>query len=51
MIYDPNEKGIMESWFTAPVEMAWIYEILFYQVVIVVVKDKNRCTIKDTMLI
>ena len=30
-------------------EKAWIYEILFYQVVIVMVKDKNRCTIKDTI--
>ena len=36
------------SWFIAPVVKAWIYEILFYQVVIVMVKDKNRCTIKGT---
>ena len=30
-------------------EKAWFYEILFFQVVIVIVKDKNRFTIKDTM--
>ena len=35
----------------APTEKAWICEILFYQVAIVMVKDKNRCTIKDTMSI
>ena len=33
----------------APKEKAWICEILFYQVAIVMLKDKNRCTIKDTM--
>ena len=27
-------------------EKAWFYEILFFQVVIVMVKDKKRCTIK-----
>ena len=32
-------------------EKAWFYEILFFQVVIVMVKDKKRCTIKDTMSI
>ena len=32
-------------------EKAWNYEILFYQVVIAMVKDKNRCTIKDTRLV
>ena len=32
-------------------EKAWIHEILFYQAVIVMVKDENRCTIKDTMSI
>ena len=30
-------------------EKAWFYEILFFQVVIVILKDKKRCTIKDTM--
>ena len=34
-----------------PTEKAWICEILFYQVAIVMVKDKNRCTMKDTMSI
>ena len=34
-----------------PTEKAWICEILFYQVAIVMVKDKNRCTVKDTMSI
>ena len=32
-----------------PTEKAWICEILFYQVANVMIKDKNRCTIKDTM--
>ena len=39
------------SWFIVPKEKAWIYEILFYQVVMVMVKDKYRCTIKDTVSI
>ena len=30
---------------------AWFYEIFFFQVVIVMVKDKERCTIKYTMSI
>ena len=30
-----------------PTKKAWICEILFYQVAIVLVKDKNRCTMKD----
>ena len=34
-----------------PTEKAWICEILFYQVAIAMVKDKNRCTMKDTMSI
>ena len=34
-----------------PIEKAWIHEILFHQVVIVMVKDENRCTIKHTMSI
>ena len=29
-------------------EKAWFYEILFFQVIIVMVKDKNRYIIKDT---
>ena len=29
----------------------WLYEILFFQMVIAMVKDKKRCTIKDTMSI
>ena len=54
MVYDPNEKKLWPQWniplwFIAPMEKACIYEILFYQVVIVMVKDKNRCTIKDTI--
>ena len=32
-------------------EKAWFCETLFFQVVIVMVKDKKRCTIKDTMSI
>ena len=32
-------------------EKALIYKILPYQVVIVMVKDKNRCTIKDIRLV
>ena len=32
-------------------EKAWFYEILFFQVVIVMVKDIKRCTIKDTLSI
>ena len=35
----------------APTEKAWICRILFYQVAIVMVKDKDRCIIKDTMSI
>ena len=35
----------------APTEKVWICEILFCQVAIVMVKDTNRCTIKDTMSI
>ena len=30
MVYDPNEKGIMESWFIAPVERAWIYLFIYF---------------------
>ena len=32
-------------------EKAWFYEILFFQVIIVMVKDKKRCTLKDAMSI
>ena len=28
-------------------EKAWFYEILFFQVVIVMVKDKKRCNITE----
>ena len=37
------------SWFIAPVEKVWFYKILFFQVLIVMLKDKKSCTIKDTM--
>ena len=30
-------------------EKAWICEVLFFQVVIVIIKNKNRCTMKDAM--
>ena len=39
------------SYFIAPMEKVWFSEILFFQVVIVMVKDKKRCTIKDTITI
>ena len=39
------------SYFIAPMEKVWFSEILFFQVVIVMVKDKKRFTIKDTMTI
>ena len=32
-------------------EKAWFYEKMFFQVVIVKVKEKKRCPIKDTMLV
>ena len=28
---------------------AWFYEILFFQVIIIMVKDKKRCSFKGTM--
>ena len=45
------DKELCPQWnipskFLAPMEKAWFYEILFFQVVIVMVKDKKRCTIK-----
>ena len=41
----------MPSWFTVSVEKVWFYEILFFQVVILMVKNKKRCAIRDTMSI
>ena len=43
--YSPNGKAIM-----TPMEKTWFYEKLFFEVVIVMVKDKKYC-IKDTMSI
>ena len=56
MVYGPNGQGIMASMeytliIYSPVEKVWFYEILFLQVVIVIVKDKKRCIIKDAMSI
>ena len=56
MVYGPNGKGIMASVeypliIYSPMEKVWFYEILFFQVVIVMVKDTKRCIIKDTMSI
>ena len=50
MVYDPMDKELWLQWnipsyFIAPVEKAWFYEI------IVMAKDKKRCPIKDTMSI
>ena len=50
MVYDPMDKELWLQWnipsyFIAPVEKAWFYEI------IVMAEDKKRCTIKDTMSI
>ena len=50
MVYDPMDKELWLQWnipsyFIAPVEKAWFYEI------IVIAEDKKRCTIKDTMSI
>ena len=54
MVYGPNRKGIMASkeytlMIYSPSEKGMVYETLFFQVVIVMVKDKQRCTIKYTM--
>ena len=38
----------MPSEFIDPLKKAWFYEILLFQVVIVMVKDKKRGTTKDT---
>ena len=32
-------------------EKAWFYETLFFQLIIVMVKNTKRCTIKDTVSI
>ena len=31
----------------APTEKAWIYEILFYEAAIIMVKDKNRYAVQE----
>ena len=46
MEYSPNGKGIwpqgnIVSWFIAPMEKAWFYKRLFFDVVIVMVKEKK----------
>ena len=46
MVYGTNGKGIMASMeytliLYSPMEKGWFYEILFFQVVIVMVKDKK----------
>ena len=41
----PQENVI--SWFIAPMEKAWFYKRLFFDVVIVMVKEKKN-SIKDT---
>ena len=56
MVYGPNGKGIMASMeytliMYSPMEKVWFYKILFFQVVIVMVKDKKRCIIKGRMSI
>ena len=45
----PLVTRLITSWFTASVEKAWLDEILFFEVVILMVKNKKICTIKDTM--
>ena len=47
MVHGPNGKGIIApmeytSQFIAPMEKAWFYEILFFEVVIVMAKDKKN---------
>ena len=56
MVYGPNRKGIMASKeytliIYSPNEKSMVYQILFFQVVIVMVKNKKRCTIKYIMSI
>ena len=56
MVYGPNGKEIMASKeytliIYSPNEKSMVYQILFFQVVIVMVKNKKRCTIKYTMSI
>ena len=43
-------QGNIVSWFIAPMEKAWFYKRLFFEVVIVMVKDK-KYSIKITMSI
>ena len=52
----PMDKKRWPQWnipsqFMNPMEKVSFYEILFFQMVIVMVKDKKRCTIKDKMSI
>ena len=42
----PQEN--VASWFIAPMEKEWFYKILFFEVVIVMVKEK-KYSIKDTV--
>ena len=53
MEYSPNGKGIwpqgnIVSWFIAPMEKAWFYKRLFFELVIVMARDK-KYSIKDAM--
>ena len=53
MEYSPNGKGIwpqgnIVSWFIAPMEKAWFYKRLFFEVVIVMARDK-KYSMKDAM--
>ena len=55
MEYSPDGKvlwfqGNIASWVISPMEKAWFYKRLFFEVVIAIVKDKKYTT-KDTMLI
>ena len=52
----PMDKELWPQWnipssFIAPMEKVWFYEVLFFQMVIVMVTVKKSCTIKDTMSI
>ena len=47
--FPPLVTRLIPSWFTASVEKAWLDEILFFEVVILMVKNKKICAIKDTM--
>ena len=52
----PMDKELWPQWnipsqFMNPMEKVSFYEILFFQMVIVMVKYKKRCAIKDKMSI